>query len=268
MEASEGKRVLLLPAADIRPNPRQPRQVFEEAGLRELAASIRRHGILQPLTVRRMPEGWELIAGERRLRAARMAGLETVPCIEATADDGESALLALVENLQRQDLHYFEEAAAIAAYLKETGATQEETATQLGRSPSALANKLRLLRLSPACREILVQNGLTERHARALLRLEDEEERLSAARHIADRQLNVAQAEQYIEHRLAVLQSTPPAGRRTFILKDVRLFLNSLDRGLKLIREAGVGAESRREDTEDAILLTIRIPKQRQKPPS
>ena len=101
MEASEGKRVLLLPAADIRPNPRQPRQVFEEAGLRELAASIRRHGILQPLTVRRMPEGWELIAGERRLRAARMAGLETVPCIEATADGGESALLALVENLQR-----------------------------------------------------------------------------------------------------------------------------------------------------------------------
>ena len=268
MEASEGKRVLLLPAADIRPNPRQPRQVFEEAGLRELAASIRRHGILQPLTVRRMPEGWELIAGERRLRAARMAGLETVPCIEATADDGESALLALVENLQRQDLHYFEEAAAIAAYLKETGATQEETAAQLGRSPSALANKLRLLRLSPACREILVQNGLTERHARARRRLEDEEERLSAARHIADRQLNVAQAEQYIEHRLAVLQSTPPAGRRTFILKDVRLFLNSLDRGLKLIREAGVSAESRREDTEDAILLTIRIPKQRQKPPS
>ena len=268
MEASEGKRVLLLPAADIRPNPRQPRQVFEEAGLRELAASIRRHGILQPLTVRRMPEGWELIAGERRLRAARMAGLETVPCIEATADGGESALLALVENLQRQDLHYFDEAAAIATYLKETGATQEETAAQLGRSPSALANKLRLLRLSPACREILVQNGLTERHARALLRLEDEEERLSAARHIADRQLNVAQAEQYIEHRLAVLQSTPPAGRRTFILKDVRLFLNSLDRGLKLIREAGVSAESRREDTEDAILLTIRIPKQRQKPPS
>ena len=266
MGASEGKRVLLLPAADIRPNPRQPRRVFEEAGLRELASSIRRHGILQPLTVRRMPEGWELIAGERRLRAARMAGLETVPCIEAAADDGESALLALVENLQRQDLHYFEEAAAIAAYLTETGATQEETAAQLGRSPSALANKLRLLRLSPACREILVQNGLTERHARALLRLEDEEERLSASRHIAERQLNVAQAEQYIEHRLAVLQSTPPAGRRTFIFKDVRLFLNSLDRGLKLIREAGVGAESRREDTEDAIVLTIRIPKQRGKP--
>ena len=264
MAGTEERRVLELPAAEIRPNPRQPRQVFDEAGLRELASSIRRHGILQPLTVRRRPEGWELIAGERRLRAAKLAGLETVPCIEAAADDGESALLALVENLQRRDLHYFEEAAAIADYLRRSGVTQEEAAAQLGRSPSALANKLRLLRLSPDCREALAANGLTERHARALLRLEDEGERLSAVRHIAARQLNVAQTEQYVERRLAELQSTPPAGRRTFILKDVRLFLNSLDRGLRLIREAGVGAESRREETEDAILLTIRIPKQRQ----
>lgn len=261
---TEERRVLSLPAADIRPNPRQPRQVFDETALGELASSIRRHGILQPLTVRRCPEGWELVAGERRLRAARLAGLESVPCIETAVDDRESALLALVENLQRRDLHYFEEAAAIADYLKRSGVTQEEAAAQLGRSPSALANKLRLLRLSPACRKALVDGGLTERHARALLRLEDESERLSAIRHIAGRQLNVAQTEQYVERRLAELQSTPPAGRRTFILKDVRLFLNSLDRGLRLIREAGVGAESRREETEDAILLTIRIPKQRQ----
>ena len=262
------RQVLMLPAEELRPNPMQPRRVFDSGALEELAASIRQHGILQPLTVRRTARGWELIAGERRLRAARLAGLRTVPCLEAQVSDTDSALLALLENLQRQDLHYLEEATALAAFLRQTGMTQEQLAEKLGRSPSAVANKLRLLRLSPACREILVQNGLTERHARALLRLEDEEERLSAARHIADRQLNVAQAEQYIEHRLAVLQSTPPAGRRTFILKDVRLFLNSLDRGLKLIREAGVGAESRREDTEDAILLTIRIPKQRQKPPS
>ena len=267
MEPTE--RVLELQIANIRPNPYQPRRAFDEESLRELASSIQHHGILQPLTVRPAGDGrWELVAGERRLRAARMAGLETVPCICRAADDRESALLSLGENLQRRDLHYLEEAAAIASYIRQTGVTQEEAAAQLGRSPSALANKLRLLRLSPACRELLVENGLTERHARCLLRLEDEEERLSATRHIADRQLNVAQAEQYIEHRLAVLQSTPPAGRRTFILKDVRLFLNRLDRGLKLIREAGVGAESRREDTEDAILLTIRIPKQRQKPPS
>ena len=259
------ERVLTLRVADIRPNPHQPRQTFDDEGLRELASSIRRHGILQPLTVRSAGGGkWELVAGERRLRAAKLAGLEKVPCIRREADDRESALLALVENLQRRDLHYLEEAAAIAAYIRQTGITQEEAAAQLGRSPSALANKLRLLRLSPACRELLVQNGLTERHARCLLRLEDGEERLAALRHIADKQLNVAQAEQYIDQRLAQLQSTPPRRRRTFILKDVRLFLNSLDRGLRMVREAGVDARTERQETDDAILLTIRIPKQRQ----
>ena len=114
MDGRDEKRVLRLPVDELRPNPRQPRQVFDETALRELAASIRRHGILQPLTVRRRPDGWELVAGERRLRAARLAGFETVPCIEAIVDERESALLALVENLQRQDLHYFEEAAALA----------------------------------------------------------------------------------------------------------------------------------------------------------
>ena len=263
MERKE--RVLTLRVEDIRPNPHQPRQTFDDEGLRELASSIRRHGILQPLTVRSAGGGkWELVAGERRLRAAKLAGLEKVPCIRREADDRESALLALVENLQRRDLHYLEEAAAIAAYIRQTGITQEEAAAQLGRSPSALANKLRLLRLSPACRELLVRNALTERHARCLLRLEDEEERLAALRHIADKQLNVAQAEQYIDQRLAQLQSTPPKRRRTFILKDVRLFLNSLDRGLRMVREAGVDARTERQETDDAILLTIRIPKQRQ----
>lgn len=257
----EERRVLHLRASEIRPNPRQPRRLFDEAALRELAASIRRHGILQPLTVRRRNGVWELVAGERRLRAARLAGLETVPCIEAEVDDKESALLALVENLQRQDLHYFEEAAAIAAYLRQSGATQEEAAAQLGRSPSAVANKLRLLRLSQPCQALLLEKGLTERHARALLRLEDDEERLAAAKTIASRRLNVAQAEQYIEKRLAELQATPPAGRRTYIIKDVRLFLNSVDRGLRMIREAGVDAQCRREDSDTHIVLTIRIPR-------
>jgi len=256
------RRVLRLKAADIRPNPRQPRRVFEERGLRELSSSIRRHGILQPLTVRRVGDGWELVAGERRLRAARIAGLETVPCIEAEVDEEESALLALIENLQRRDLHYFEEAEAVADYIRRSGVTQEEAAALLGRSPSAVANKLRLLRLSPACREILTNSALSERHARALLRLEDEEERRAALGHIAKNSLNVAQAEQYIEHRLQAIQTTPPA-RRTFILKDVRLFLNTLDRGLRLVREAGVDARAERTDTEESIVVTIHLPKQR-----
>ena len=264
MEYTE--KLMELPVDSIHPNPYQPRTVFEEEGIRELAGSIRRHGILQPLTVRKRGEDWELIAGERRLRAAKLAGLEKVPCVLSRADDDTSALLALVENLQRRDLHYFEEAAAIAAYIQKTGVTQEEAAALLGRSPSAVANKLRLLRLSPECRALLVNSGLSERHARCLLRLEDERERMAALKHMADKQLNVAQAEQYVERRLAALQTTPPAGRRTFILKDVRLFLNSLDRGLRLIREAGVDAQSGREETEDAIVLTIRIPKQRSAP--
>ncbi len=245
----EEKRVLRLGVETIRPNPRQPRRLFDEGALRELAASIRRHGVVQPLVVRRRPDGWELVAGERRLRAARLAGLTAVPCVEAEVDERESALLALVENLQRQDLHYFEEAAAIADYLRRTGATQEEAAAQLGRSPSAVANKLRLLRLSPACQALLLETGLTERHARALLRLEDQEERLAMARRAAERGWNVAQTEQHVERR------------GTYILKDVRLFLNSVDRGLRIVREAGVEARCLREDTEEEIVMTIRIPR-------
>jgi ParB family chromosome partitioning protein len=181
--------------------------------------------------------------------------------VEAEVDERESALLALVENLQRQDLHYFEEAAAIADYLRSSGATQEEAAAQLGRSASAVANKLRLLRLSPACQAFLLESGLTERHARALLRLEDDEERLAAARRAAERGWNVAQTEQYVERRLQELQTAVPAGRRTYILKDVRLFLNSVDRGLRIVREAGVAAKCLREDTDDEIVMTIRIPR-------
>ena len=263
MAEKKEQQVLELPPGLIRPNPWQPRSSFETEALEELADSIRQHGILQPLTVRRSTDGWELIAGERRLRAALLAGLETVPCVERDAADHESALLALVENLQRQDLHYLEEAAAIAAYIRQTGITQEETAARLGRSASALANKLRLLRLSPACRELLAQYDLTERHARALLRLEAEEERMLALRHIAEKGLNVAQTEQYIDRRLEFLQSTPPSTRRTFILTDVRLFLNSVDRGLRLVRDAGIHADCRRQETEEDILLTIRIPKRR-----
>ena len=245
-------QILRLLVEAITPNPYQPRTDFAPEPLAELADSIRRHGILQPLTVRRTKTGWELVAGERRLRAAKLAGLDTVPCLQIRAEDQESALLALIENIQRKDLHYFEEAAAIAAYLRQSGVTQEEAA--------ALRNVFGG-GVPVSSRSLLVENGLSERHARALLRLEDPEERLSALRHIIRAGLNVAQTEQYISRRLEALQATPPAGRRTFILKDVRLFLNSLDRGLRLVREAGIGAESRREDTEDAILLTIRIPK-------
>lgn len=256
------QRVLMLPIGCISPNPAQPRQVFDPAALEALAASIRENGILQPLTVRRRgTEQWELVAGERRLRAAGLAGLTCVPCLEWTANDAGAALLALVENLQREDLHYFEEAQAIAAFVHKTGMTQELAAKKLGLSPSALANKLRLLRLTPECRRILTEGGLTERHARALLRLESESERLEAARHVSSAGLNVAQTEQYVKHRAEALRRPLLKGRRSYIIKDVRLFLNSVDHGLQLIQSAGIDAQSSREETEEAIILTIRIPR-------
>ena len=259
------QRIYQVPIERIIPNPRQPRRHFDEQSLRELAASIRQHGILQPLSVQRAPGGYVLVAGERRLRAAGIAGLTRVPCILVRASAQDSAMLALIENLQRCDLHYMEEAAAIAKLISSFGLSQEEAARRLGRSQSAVANKLRLLRLSPACRALLVEHGLTERHARCLLRLEDEGERLTALRQAAAKHWNVAQTEQYVERRLAALQTAPPAGRRTYIIKDVRLFLNSVDRGLRLIRDAGVDARTEREETEDEIVLTLRIPKQRRK---
>ena len=254
-------RVQYIPLGRIRPNPQQPRRSFDEEGLAELAASIRSCGILQPLTVRRAGEGYELVAGERRLRAARIAGLREVPCLVAQVGEEDSALLALMENLQRRDLDCWEEAQAIARLISRYGLSQEEAARRLGRAQPTVANKLRLLRLPEDVRALLRENGLTERHARALLRLQDPEVQRRAAGDMVRRGMNVAQAEAYMEKLLQSAQVTPPRGRSTYIIKDVRLFLNSVDRGLHLMRQAGVDAGWNRQDTDLEILLTIRIPK-------
>ena len=254
-------RVQYIPLGRIRPNPQQPRHSFDEEGLAELAASIRSCGILQPLTVRRAGEGYELVAGERRLRAARIAGLREVPCLVAQVGEEDSALLALMENLQRRDLDCWEEAQAIARLISRYGLSQEEAARRLGRAQPTVANKLRLLRLPEDVRALLRENGLTERHARALLRLQDPEVQRRAAGDIVRRGMNVAQAEAYVEKLMQSAQVTPPRGRSTYIIKDVRLFLNSVDRGLHLMRQAGVDAGWDRQDTDREILLTIRIPK-------
>lgn len=254
-------RVQYIPLGRIRPNPQQPRRSFDEEGLAELAASIRSCGILQPLTVRRAGEGYELVAGERRLRAARIAGLREVPCLVAQVGEEDSALLALMENLQRRDLDCWEEAQAIARLISRYGLSQEEAARRLGPAQPTVANKLRLLRLPEDVRALLRENGLTERHARALLRLQDPEVQRRAAGDMVRRGMNVAQAEAYVEKLLQSAQVTPPRGRSTYIIKDVRLFLNSVDRGLHLMRQAGVDAGWNRQDTDREILLTIRIPK-------
>ena len=256
-------RVRYIPINAVRPNPQQPRRSFDETALRELADSISAYGILQPLTVRDRGGVYELVAGERRLRAARIAGLREVPCLIAEVGEEDAALLALIENLQRRDLDYMEEAAAIARLIRRYGLSQQQAAEKLGKSQPTIANKLRLLRLSAPVIDCLRQYGLTERHARTLLRLTDPEQQLAAARHIGKRGLNVAQTEQYIDRLTAENRTEPPRRRPTYIIKDVRLFLNSVERGVRLMQSAGVGAEVGRRDTEEEILLTIHIPKRR-----
>ena len=266
----ESTRVVFLPVERIAANPMQPRKAFSPQGLDELAESIRAHGILHPLTVRRVADRYELISGERRLRAAKQLGLATVPCLIAGVDETESSLLALVENLQRSDLNFMEEAEAISCLIRQYDLSQEAVAQKIGKSQSAVANKLRLLKLPPDVVEQLQSNHLTERHARALLRLEGPLQ-LAALEQIVENGFNVAQTESYVDALLdeqkncaAQPEKASPAQARaqnTYVIKDVRFFLNSITRGMRMMKNAGVDAEYGRTETEDDILLTIRIPK-------
>ena len=263
------QRVSYVPVEEIVPGPLQPRQHFSREGLEELRDSIAQHGVLQPLTVRQKGERFELIAGERRLRAARMAGLHEVPCIVMDVDMESSGVIALIENIQRRDLDFVEEAEGISRLIRLFGLSQEQTARRLGKSQSAVANKLRLLRLPKDVLERLRTENLSERHARALLRLPDAQTQRQALERMIDQRMNVAAAEAYVDTLCAPTQSAPadqqlaaPTRRRSvFLMKDVRLFLNTMDRSVDLMRSGGVAAELRREETDDALIVTVRIEK-------
>lgn len=258
----ENGRILYLPIRQIRPNPAQPRKIFEPEGLRELAASIEQYGILQPLTVRRRGAEYELVAGERRLRAAKLAGCTDVPCILLAVDEEQSGMVALVENLQRRDLDYIEEAEGLARLMRQYGLNQEQAAARVGKSQSAVANKLRLLRHSPEVRAKLREHCLSERHARALLRLSTDAERLEVLEAVVRQQMNVAKTEAYIDAYLKKqLAQEPKRGMRKLIVRDVRLFLNSVNHSLDLVRGAGINAQAQQEETDNEIVLTIRLPK-------
>ena len=252
-------KVLFLPIGSIRPNPAQPRKVFDPTGLQELAASIRQYGVLQPLTVRKQEGCFLLVAGERRLRAAGLAGLREVPCIVISVDDQDSGLLALVENLQRRDLDYIEQAEGLARLMQQYHLTQEQAAQKIGKSQSAVANKLRLLKLSPEILELLRVSHLSERHARALLRLTDETSQLHAVRLILENDWTVSRTEAYIDALLAPAAPKKRLGR--FVLRDMRVFWNTLNHQLDLIRAAGIDAGATQQETDAEIILTIRIPK-------
>ena len=252
----ETGRVVFLPARAIRPNPAQPRKIFCPEAMTELAESIRRHGILQPLSVRRVGLNYELIAGERRLRAAQLAGLTEIPCIVMNMDEQESAVAAMIENLQRQDLDFIEEAQGISLLMAHGNLSQEQAAKLLGKSQSAVANKLRILRHSPEILTALREAKLTERHGRALLRLKTDGEKLAAIEVIEREGMSVARTEKYIES-LLVQQAVPKP--RT----NVSTFLNNLTQSLARIQSSGIPAVSERRETDSQIVLTITIPKER-----
>lgn len=256
--------IVWLPVEDIKPCPLQPRKQFDEAALYELSQSIKCYGILNPLTVRCRNGGYELVAGERRLRAAKLAGLKEIPCILIDVNMEDAGLIALIENLQRRDLDFVEEAQGLSRLIRMFGLSQEEAARRIGKSQSAVANKLRLLKLPEDVLENLRVYGLSERHGRALLRLPEAAAQKMALEYIRANGLNVAATEEYIESLLREPEDTSRSeGRRTLILKDVRIFLNSLNHSLELMKQGGIAAGVKRQETEDSLILTISIPKSR-----
>ena len=249
VSGKEDRTLRRIRVSEIARNPNQPRKYFDPEAIAQLAESIRQYGVLNPLTVRRAPGGgYELVAGERRLRAARVAGLNDVPCLLIAADNEDSSAIALVENLQRRDLDFFEEAYGFKRLIDQYGLTQEEAARKVGKTQSAVANKLRLLRL-----------------ARCLLRLHDDEERMNATHYIIENELNVSRSEVYIENLLEQkkhpeLTEPPHKDNVVRLIKDVRFFLNTLNRAVGVMVDAGIGATVDRQENEDGITLTINIP--------
>ena len=253
--------------SEIVRNPNQPRRYFDPEAIATLAESIRQYGVLNPLTVRRTANGgYELVAGERRLRAARVAGLTDVPCLLINADGEDSSVIALVENLQRRDLDFFEEANGFKRLIEQFGLTQEEAARKVGKTQSAVANKLRLLRLSQQNMELIRCNNLTERHARALLRLNYEADRINVTNYIIEHELNVSRTEEYIDEFLKAKENPQPvvepeSGKHVVrLFKDVRFFLNTLNRAVGVMVDAGIGATVKQQESDDGLTLTICIP--------
>lgn len=251
-----------VPQAMIVPNPNQPRKRFDYDELENLAQSIRENGILQPITVRkREDKKYELVSGERRLRAARLVGMVKIPSIVINIDDKNSAMFSIIENLQRQSLNFFEEAEAIEKLVGEYAMSREEVAQKLGLAPSTVSNKLRILRLPEEMRFELARAGLTESHARALLMLEDDNQRARALSIIVDRHLNVAESERMINQMINRNNRSRNPLRG---IRDVRLFINTLNHAVDTIRRAGVEADAARSETEEYIEYVVRIPKSEQ----
>ena len=254
--------ILALPLSDIKTNPYQPRRIFDQDGLDELATSIKMYGVLQPISVRWMGNaGYELVAGERRLRASRIAGISTIPAILVDITDTDSAIIAIIENLQRRDLHFFEEAEGFRNLMGDYGFTQEALAIRIGKNQSTIANKLRLLKISRKLQKDIIDNELTERHARALLRLETEAERAEMLEKIITDGLTVRKTEESIEAILAM--KTPKIGRKTIpfktYIRDIRILTNSIKEDLEMMRHSGMDTHFEMEETDAGYSIQITL---------
>ncbi len=245
----------------IVPNPYQPRKLFDDEALQELAASIREFGIIQPLLVRPAASGYELIAGERRLRAAKLAQLTQVPAIVKNFSDKEAAELAMIENLQREDLHYLDEALGFQQLLANFGFTQEELARRVGKNQSTIANKLRLLKLPEEVRKVILETNLTERHARALLKLEDEQKQFVVLQDVQAKKLNVRETEELVERVVQQAQPAKPKQNIVRMIKDVRIFLNTIHSVIDQMKKAGMKIKVEQTQDDKAVYLKLKIPK-------
>jgi ParB family chromosome partitioning protein len=260
------REIARIPIDQVRPNPYQPRRVFSEEALLELSQSIRQYGLLQPVSVRKSgPEGYELIAGERRLRACRMAGMAEIDAIVFSAYEQDSAVIAMMENLQRENLHYMEEAEGYQNLIRDHGLSQEELARRLGKNQSTIANKMRILRLPAQVKGALVKHCLTERHARALLRLHDEEMQVKIVRLIVEQNLNVKASEELIERTIArmygIEKEEKPRGHISALVRDARLYVNSIKSLITQMEDAGLAPTYASQETDQGLEIRLLIPK-------
>jgi ParB family chromosome partitioning protein len=261
------KKITYIPLEKIRPNPYQPRRNFENGALEELCGSIKEYGVIQPINVRKTPGSgnqYELVAGERRLRASIMAGLKEIPAIIIDVNEDDLAILALIENLQREDLSYMEEAEGYQNLIRDHGLTQEELAQKIGKSQSTIANKIRLLKLPPMVKKMLADHHLTERHARALLKLHDEQMQLKILQKVCEKELNVKKTEDLVQKVLDkyVDPSMYENGKRlTRSIKDIRIFVNTIRQAIDVMKKSGVNAKAAQIDRGEFVEFIVRIPK-------
>lgn len=253
-------RLSSIPIDKIHPNPNQPRRYFDQAALEELSHSIRQYGLMQPVLVRECKDQYELIAGERRWRACKLAGLTKIDALITQADSEKSAYMALVENLQRRDLHFFEEAESYLALMSLYGMTQEQLAASLGKDQSTVANKMRVFRLSGEVKKEVMLAGLSERHARALLKLRDSAAQLQAVEKIKKKQLSVKETEKMIEGMLE--EPKRSNAKLVALVKDYRLFVNTMKSACKTLQAAGVQADFKVEETQQQVQVVVSIPKE------